>query len=89
LDKAAPDITLTLMTPCRVTETAPGELTLQPAAVKVSFDASSFRAITEEVPITDAHLRSAWGDRLYRVLLKCEKPPLQADWRMLIRTASA
>jgi len=87
LSKAAGDITLTLMTPCRAVESAPGELTLDPAGIKVSFDAQALHAVTEEVAITDGHLRSSWGDRLYRILLKCDKPPMEAEWRMRIRTA--
>jgi hypothetical protein len=87
LSKATGDITLTLMSPCQAVESAPGELSLQPAGVKVSFDAKSFHAVVEPIAITDGHLQSSWGDKLYRVLLKCDKPPLQADWRMLIRMA--
>jgi hypothetical protein len=85
LSKAAGDITLTLMSPCKAVESAPGELSLQPAGVKVSFDAKSFRMTTEEIAITDGKLQSSWGNKLYRVLLKCEKPPMEADWRMRIR----
>ncbi len=85
MKKAAGEITLTLMSPCRAVESAPGELTLQPAGVKVSFDAKAFHAVTEEINITDGHLRSSWGDRLYRILLKCEKPPMEGDWRLGIR----
>jgi hypothetical protein len=85
LNKAAGDITLTLMSPCRGVESAPGELTLQPAGIKISFDAQALHAVTEEIAITDGHLRSSWGDRLYRTLLKCDKPPMEADWRLRIR----
>jgi hypothetical protein len=85
LNKAAGDITLTLMSPCRAVENSPGELTLQPAGVRVSFDAKALHAATEEINITDGHLRSSWGDRLYRILLKCDKPPLEADWHLRIR----
>ncbi len=87
LSKAAGEITLTLMTPCHAVETAPGELTLQDAGVKISFDAKALHAVVEEIAIRDGHLRTAWGDRLYRVLLKCEKAPIDADWRMMIRMA--
>ena len=87
LNKSTGEITLTLMSPCKAVESAPGELTLQPAGVKVSFDAQVFHAVTEEIAITDGRLLGSWGDRLYRVLLKCEKPPMEADWRIHIRTA--
>lgn len=84
LSKATGEITLTLMSPCKAVESAAGELSLQPAGVRVSFDPHAFHAVVEEIAITDGHLRSAWGDRLYRVLLKCDKPPMEGDWRMRI-----
>jgi len=72
------------MTPCKAQVSATGELTLQPAGVKVLFDGAAFHAVTEEIAIEDGHLRGSWGDKLYRVLLKCEKPPMEADWRIRI-----
>ncbi len=86
LSKAAGDIRLTLMTPCRVVESAPGELILQPVGIKIGFDAKALHVVTEEINITDGHLRSSWGDRLYRILLKCDKPPMEGDWRLAIRS---
>ena len=85
LSKATGEITLTLMSPCRAVESAAGELTLQPAGVKISYDAKAFRAVVEDIAITDGRLRTSWGDKLYRVLLKCDKPAMEADWRMLVR----
>jgi hypothetical protein len=87
LSKAAPDITLTLMSPCPGKITAPGELTLQPAGVKVLFDAQSLKATTEEIPITDGRLLGSWGNKLYRILLKSDKPGMQGDWSMRIKLA--
>ncbi len=84
--KATGDITLTLMTPCKAVASARGELTLQPAGLKVYFDAQTLHPTVEEIAITDGRLRNAWGDRLYRVLLKSDKPALQGDWRMVIRS---
>ena len=87
LDKVTGEIAQTLMTPCHVVVSAPGELTLQPAGVKIAFDSQALVAVIEDVPIADGHLRNAWGDKLYRVLLKCANPPLEADWRLRIRLA--
>jgi hypothetical protein len=84
LERATGEILLTLMTPCKAQVSATGELTLQPAGVKVLFDGAAFHAVTEEIAIEDGHLRGSWGDKLYRVLLKCEKPPMEADWRIRI-----
>jgi hypothetical protein len=87
LSKAAGDITLTLMTPCKAAEVSPGELQLDPAGVRIFFDGQALRPSVEEIAITDGHLRSSWGDKLYRVLLKCAKPGMQGDWRMRIAVA--
>ena len=80
LKKPAKLVTLTLMTPCRITQEAPGQLSLAVAArntVKVLYD----RALTpevEEIPLQDARLRSTWGERLYRILLRAADPAPRA-----------
>jgi hypothetical protein len=82
LKKAAPSITLTLMTPCRVTQDGPGKLSLAVASgnrVNIAYDVSLTPAI-EEIRLVDANLRSAWGERLYRILLRAENPPARATW---------
>jgi hypothetical protein len=48
--------------------------------VKVLFDSATLHAVTEEIKLDDSRLQKSWGDVLYRVLLKCDKPPLEADW---------
>jgi hypothetical protein len=87
LGKPAKLITLTLMTPCRVTEDGPGRLLLNvdsSHAVRVSFDASAFHSAVEEVRIDDARLRASWGTRLYRILLSADSPPVRASWTLRI-----
>ena len=83
LAMTVPEITLTLMTPVKASETAPGELTFSPS-VKVYYDARVFKPVVEEIRIEDGRLRSSWGERLYRVLLRAEKPPAAASWTMRI-----
>jgi hypothetical protein len=90
LARAPGEITLTLMTPCRIAETEPGVLTLsapETPAVKVAFDSKVFRASQEEVPITDKRLQSSWGERLYRITLRARNPGAEGDWRLRIREA--
>jgi hypothetical protein len=86
LRKRASQITLTLMTPCAVSEGAPGELLLTGAAskLKMLFDARALKASTEEIPVRDAHLKGVWGDRLYRILLRADAPPAEAAWAVRI-----
>lgn len=87
LKKRAAPIVQSLMTPCRVSQTASGELTLEietssPARVKVLFDPAVFEASIEEIPLEDARLRGAWGERLYRILLSAESPKLRDTWTL-------
>jgi Heparinase II/III-like protein len=82
LTSAGREIVLTLMTPCRVTVDAPGQLTLQVeggGAVQVAHD-RALVAKVEEIPIQDARLRGAWGERLFRVLLRAENPGARGRW---------
>ncbi|HWE48967.1 MAG TPA: heparinase II/III family protein [Bryobacteraceae bacterium] len=78
LKSAAKTIALTLMTPCRVTQTGPGKLTLE-GTVQIAYDPSLTPAI-EEIKLEDPQLRGAWGDRIYRILLKAENPAMTGKW---------
>ena len=87
LTQPAKTITLTLMTPCAPEIAVPGEIKLpmtSGGAVRVSYHASALRAAVEEIPIKDEELRHSWGERLYRVLLRGDAPPLQAKWTLRI-----
>jgi hypothetical protein len=86
LNKSVPEITLTLMTPCRVAPRA-GELSL--GLGTIAFDAGIFEPKVEEIPIEDARLKSTWGERLYRVLLRAANPPPRAKWTLAITPAQA
>ena len=76
LKQPAKDITLTFMTPCRVTIEGPGKLSLADT-VQVAYDGAVFTPRVEEIAIEDSRLRGVWGDRLYRILLRAENPPRQ------------
>ena len=83
LQKAAKLVTLTLMTPCQVTQEGPGQLSLAVASgntVKVLYDGAAFTPVVEEIRLEDARLRSTWGDRLYRILLRAANPAPRARW---------
>jgi len=87
LTQAAKTITLTLMTPCAAQVQTAGEITLpMPSGrpVRVAYDGRSLHASVEEIPIEDSHLRGSWGERLYRVLLHANAPPLQSKWTLRI-----
>jgi hypothetical protein len=81
LQKAAKLVTLTLMTPCRVTQEGPGRLSLAVASgntVEVLYDGAAFTPVVEEIRLEDARLRSTWGERLYRILLRAANPAPRA-----------
>jgi hypothetical protein len=80
-------ITFTLMTPCAVQVSGPGEIKLGTSSggpVRVAYDARVLHAVVEEIAIDDAELRRSWGERLYRVLLRADAPPLQSKWTLRI-----
>jgi len=81
LSKPAGEITLTLMTPCKVTQVAAGTLRLEDT-IKVQYDPAVFTAKIEEIPLEDSRLQSAWGKRIYRILLAAKNPPTNASWKM-------
>jgi hypothetical protein len=78
LKSAAKAITLTLMTPCKVTQQGPGKLRLE-GALQIAYDPALTPSI-EEIKLEDGQLRNAWGERLYRILLKAENPSLRGKW---------
>jgi len=87
LTQAAKVITLTLMTPCTANVSNPGEIRLamiSGAPVRVAYDGSVFHAAVETIPINDEELRHSWGERLYRITLRADAPPLQSKWSLRI-----
>lgn len=79
----AKTITLTLMTPSRVTQDGPGRISLA-GGPRIAYDGAVFVPVVEEIKLEDAHLRETWGDRLYRILLRADSPPASARWTVRI-----
>ncbi len=85
LRQPAKEITLILMTPCKVDTTTAGALVLaMPSgkAVRVRYDAAVLQPKVEEIKIEDSRLRGTWGDRLYRILLRADRPPVKSKWTL-------
>ena len=85
LKKPVPVITLSLMTPCAVEQTAPGELKLSGAtagfgSARVLFDGSSLKPVVEDIPLNDGRLSREWGPHMHRILLRAEQPPARGTW---------
>jgi hypothetical protein len=55
--------------------------------VRIAYDRHALRATQEEIRIEDGRLRAGWGDRLYRILLRAEGPPAEAQWVLRIGQA--
>ncbi|MBD2863772.1 heparinase II/III domain-containing protein [Paenibacillus oceani] len=59
------------ITPCEVRHIAGGLLFISGRdAVQMLVDTNSFHIAIEEMPLTDMKLKSSWGDKLFRVVLK-------------------
>jgi hypothetical protein len=87
LTQGAKVITLTLMTPCAAQIQTAGEITLpMPSGrpLHVAYNGRVLHASVEEIPIEDSLLRRSWGERLYRILLRANAPPLQSKWTLRI-----
>jgi hypothetical protein len=54
------------------------------APVRVAYDGSVFHAAVETIPINDEELRHSWGERLYRITLRADAPPLQSKWALRV-----
>jgi len=94
LEKPAKEITLSLVTPCKVSVPEAGRLLLEaadgaepPVAIQVVYDGGRLKPTLETVSVEDGRLRSVWPERLTRILLKAEKPALQDTWTMRIERA--
>lgn len=89
LEKQAQEITLSFVTPCKVTEQGDGRLRLEtldapPVVTQVVYDVDRLKPTLETVPVEDGRLRSVWPEQLTRILLKAQKPALQDTWTIRI-----
>jgi len=91
LSKRAQEMTLSLMTPCRVKVERPGRLLLETAdegepgtAVRVLYDGGKLTANIEVIKVEDSRLRSVWPEEITRILLKAAKPPVRDTWTVRI-----
>jgi len=94
LEQPAGEITLSLMTPCKVELQKEGQLLLATAdagepvaAVRVLYDGARLKAVTETIAVEDGRLRTVWPAQLTRILLKAEQPALKDTWTLRIEPA--
>jgi hypothetical protein len=74
LKEAVSDITLNLMTSCKVVQSGAGKLTLTSGLgappTLITFDAGLLTAIVETIPLDNAELKLNWGSEVFRIRLK-------------------
>lgn len=81
LKKSVPQITLTLLTPCQVDVSKPGQLQFE-NLLQASIP-EYMTARVETIELDDARLKNVWGERLYRVLLTDASATLKGAWNIL------
>jgi len=79
-------VRLNLMTALSVDASKPGAVHLGGRYV-LTFDAHELHATAEEIPISDEHLRSVWGDRVERLVLTTQGTALRGGYRVMLREA--
>lgn len=93
LSETANEIIVSVVTPCTVDLSQTGvvrfgERTILEERVSgagaLSYDAGTFTASTETIPITDERLGGTWGESLTRVVLKAAKPKQQDRWQFSV-----
>ncbi len=75
--------TQTLMTSCTPTKEGQGTIALAVSegnTVRIEFDPALFQPVIEEIKIDDARLRSAWGTKLFRILLQADNLAAKGSW---------
>ena len=91
-DGSIHEITLSMITACEV-QVCEGEVNLLSAnlddsrstgAGRIVFDQTRVSVETERIELADNRLRSAWGERLFRILFKTTNPPAKDTWTFTI-----
>jgi hypothetical protein len=85
LKKNVEEITLSLITPCLVTEFKKDQIDLNQTELNQIIKLKhppDFKVKIEEIAIQDRRLKSVWGDNLYRILLIAEKPKQTNQWTL-------
>ena len=93
LSQPVGDITMSLMTPCRVKVDRPGQLLLEDdggeplVALRVVYDAATLTPDIEVIDVEDGRLRGVWSEQIRRILLKAKTPALEGTWTLRIEPA--
>lgn len=87
--KPVDEVVVSVVTPCAVDLSEPGVVGFQARAIldgrvsgsgRLVYDADTFTASTEIIPIGDERMGGAWGQEIYRVVLTAAAPAQQDRW---------
>jgi len=88
LKEAVKPLRLNLMTPLKADVSQKGTIGLSDPTTGsqygISYDASQFDASIEDIPLTDDRLKSAWGERLARIVLTAKNLNTKGNYRIEI-----
>jgi hypothetical protein len=93
LTDATEDLTLSLLTPCKVDTSVAGKVMLSSAplpdgrrsgSAELCYEDNKLTVAVEEIPIDDPRIGHVWGDRLYRILFQTKAPSQQGTWTLTI-----
>lgn len=86
LAEASQDIKMSLLTLHQPNLESPGKILIKwgNEGVWIEYDSSRLNFVCEQIDIQDARLLSVWGDRIYRIILKINKPVSQDCWAIKI-----
>jgi hypothetical protein len=80
---------LSFMTPCQVDLSTPGHVRLIEAALagdrvsasgEITYNPLDFTVSVEDIPITDDHLGSTWGQRVRRIIFTAGNAGMKGQW---------
>ena len=98
LEAVTGELTLNLLTPCKVVLQSEGVIALQPSPLSdgrmsgdmlLHHDASLLTPTIEEFPVEDSRLNGIWGERLTRIVLRAKSPTKQGSWMVRVTNLDA
>ena len=87
------EISLSLMTPCAVSPGKDGVIELKEREIvegrvsgsaRLHYPANMMKVAVEEVAVEDSRLKSIWGERLFRILLRVDEPTKEGAWKLRV-----
>ena len=99
LEGAAPELTLSLLTPCQVATGGPTAIALARRVLPAPDSATGRARLTcdfagmapqiavDGIELTDPGLRRIWGERLFRIRWILADPPVRGRWQLRFEPA--